>query len=141
MRLLAASLLGLPLGLERESRDKPAGMRTLMLVSIASAVFTLIALSMTALADDAPSAVRLDPVRAIEAVVAGVAFLGAGTIIRSGGDVHGITTGASIWLVGGIGTACGVGLFALAAGAAALGLVVLFVLGHIEAHAKDEEPD
>lgn len=129
------------LGLERETRDKPAGMRTHILVSGAAALFTLIALSMIGLAEDAASAVRIDPVRAIEAVVAGVAFLGAGTIIRSGGNVQGITTGASVWMVGGVGAACGVGLFVLAVLATALGLLVLLVIGRLEAHAKGEDPN
>jgi putative Mg2+ transporter-C (MgtC) family protein len=112
-RLGTALMFGVIIGLDREIRGKPAGLRTHMLVALAAAAFTLIALEMVkTIGDDSP-AVRVDPIRAIEAVVAGVAFLGAGAIIQARGSVLGITTGASIWLVGALGLACGSGTFPL----------------------------
>jgi len=100
-------------GIDRELRDKPAGLRTHMLVSLAAASFTLISFDFHArlIAQGNDNA---DPIRALEAVVAGVAFLGAGTIIQSANKVRGVTTGAGMWMAGAIGLACGGGLFAIA---------------------------
>lgn len=132
LRLAAAVLLGGVIGLEREVRDKPAGLRTHMLVSLAACLFTLIALRMIAAADDGPEALRIDPLRLIEAVTAGVAFLAAGTIIVNRGSVQGLTTGAGMWLAGAIGLACGAGLLPLAALATAVALIVLGLIRLIE---------
>jgi putative Mg2+ transporter-C (MgtC) family protein len=71
------------------------------------------------------SATQTDPIRVIEAVTAGVAFLAAGSIIQARGRVHGLTTGAGLWLAGAIGTACGVGVFSIAVLATVLGFAVL----------------
>ncbi len=76
---------------------------------------------------------KADPARVIEGVIAGVAFLGAGTIIQSRGDVKGLTTGTSIWLAGAIGLACGGGYYAIAAIVLSYALITLVVLGLIEA--------
>jgi putative Mg2+ transporter-C (MgtC) family protein len=78
-------------------------------------------------------AVRLDPIRAVEAVTAGVAFLAAGTILFARGEVHGLTTGAGMWLAGAIGLAAGLGLWQIAAVGTVLALIVLGLLQTLEA--------
>jgi putative Mg2+ transporter-C (MgtC) family protein len=130
MRLSAAVLLGGAVGLDREWRRKPAGMRTHMLVCLAAASFTVLAGQVSVMARELGQ--TGDPVRIVEAVTAGVAFLGAGTIFRAGRDVKGLSTGGSIWLVGAIGIACGAGSFALAIINAVLAVVILSVLGLLE---------
>jgi putative Mg2+ transporter-C (MgtC) family protein len=126
-RLLAASLLGALLGIDREMLSRPAGVRTFMLVSLAAATFTVVTFEVLARAL-AEGAGNVDPIRIIEAVTAGVAFLAAGAIIQARGKVHGVTTGAGLWLAGAIGTACGVGAYPIAILAAVLGFVVLTLL-------------
>ena len=73
-----------------------------------------------------------DPIRIIEAVTAGVAFLAAGTIVFSRGEVHGLTTGATLWLAGAIGVACGIGYYFIALLATVLAVFVLTVLRWVE---------
>ncbi len=128
VRLLAAVACGAAIGLEREAHHKPAGLRTLILVSLSACAFTVLALELAGLSTGIASAARPDPVRVVEAVITGVAFLGAGSIIRAGGEVQGVTTGATIWLVGALGTACGAGLLRIALAATILSLFVLIVL-------------
>ena len=131
-RLTAALVLGAVIGAERERRQKPAGLRTHMLVSMAACLFILISQQLAALPFGAEDALRVDPLRLIEAVTAGVAFLAAGIIFTSRGEVHNITTGASMWLAGAIGLACGAGQMPLAAMATAIVLLVLYVLRLLE---------
>ena len=130
-RLLAASVLAALVGLERELQDKPAGLRTHILVSVAACLFVVLGREIAAL-DFGAEAQRNDPLRMIEAVTAGVAFLAAGLIFTSGDRVRNVTTGASLWLVGAIGLGCGAGQMPLAAMATAIVLTVLFLLRHVE---------
>jgi putative Mg2+ transporter-C (MgtC) family protein len=124
-RLGVASVLGMVIGADREISGKAAGLRTHMLVSLAAASFTLVAFEMyLGLIDRHPNT-NADPVRVVEAVVAGVAFLGAGAIIQGRNSVLGITTGAGIWLAGAIGMACGAGLYLVAALTCVFALVIL----------------
>lgn len=131
LRLGLALVCGLVIGIDRELRNKPAGMRTHMLVSLAAASFTIVSFEFHArlLAQGNNNA---DPIRALEAVVAGVAFLGAGTIIQSRNRVRGVTTGAGIWVAGAIGLACGGGLYLMALGLTVAVFMVISVLGWIE---------
>ena len=80
-----------------------------MLISLAAAIFAILAMELSAFDVDESARVQTDPLRLIEAVTSGVAFLAAGSIIISGGNVHGLTTGASMWLCGAIGLCCGIG--------------------------------
>lgn len=131
-RLGVAAGLALVLGLERELRGKPAGLRSHMLVSLGAATFLIVGMEILfATAEGDPSA-RIDPTRIVEGVIGGIGFLGAGSIIRSGTSVHGITTGATIWLAGAIGIAAGVNNFALAAMVTVMALLIMTVLGAIE---------
>ncbi|MFN2362161.1 MAG: MgtC/SapB family protein [Marinobacter sp.] len=103
-----------------------------MLVSLGSATFPIIGMNVLfATAEGDPSA-RIDPTRVVQGVVGGIGFLGAGSIIRSGGQIQGITTGASIWLAGAIGAAAGINNFYLAGMVTCLALVIMVALGRFE---------
>jgi putative Mg2+ transporter-C (MgtC) family protein len=139
-RLLAACVAGLIVGLEREVRDRPAGLRTHMLSALASAVFMLIAIEMIHSFGGDDDITQLDPTRVVQAVTAGVAFLAAGTIIHGRGSVHGLTTGASIWLAGAIGLACGAGYLRLAFLAVLLSVLILLPIRMLETHLFGKAP-
>ncbi|MCC7274197.1 MAG: MgtC/SapB family protein [Alphaproteobacteria bacterium] len=131
-RLGAALLLGACIGLDREWRRKPAGLRTHMLIALASCTFTVLATELYLEALEANPDASADPLRIIEAVTAAAAFLGAGCIIQSRGEVSGMTTGAGIWLAAAVGLACGAGFVWLAAVNVALAIVILSVLGWVQ---------
>jgi putative Mg2+ transporter-C (MgtC) family protein len=124
-RILLAAGLSAMIGLEREYHQKPAGLRTNMLIGIGSAVFTILSLAFAQ--GGAGSADRL-----AAQVVTGIGFLGAGAILRSGLSVHGLTTAATIWVVAAIGMAVGAGSAGVAIGTTVVTLVVLAVLPPIE---------
>jgi len=138
IRLIAATLFGGIIGFEREYLARPAGMRTHILVALAAATFAVVTLELMMHAD--ALGVQSDPIRIIEAVTAGVAFLAAGTIIFSRGQVHGLTTGASLWLSGAIGVACGIGYYFIAILATILAVLVLTVLRHVENAMPKKDP-
>ncbi len=125
-RLLVAVLLGALVGWEREQAQRPAGLRTYMLVSFGSALFTV--LSIIAFGPNA------DPGRLAANIVVGIGFLGAGTIFREGEIVRGLTTAAGLWAVAAIGMAAGVGQYLLAAISTAIVLVILAGVRFVETH-------
>ena len=132
LRLGVAAVLGCVLGLDRELRGKPAGMRTHMLVSLGAATTAVVTMEIyDGLHVDFPDT-RADPLRMIEGVMAGVGFLGAGAIIRAGGDIRGMTSAANIWICGAIGLACGTGLYLIAAVAFAFAFLILTGLWFVE---------
>lgn len=124
VRLALAAILGGAIGLEREYRHKPAGLRTNMLIALGSALFSILSVELGAGAGS--------PDRIAAQVVTGIGFLGAGAILRSGENVHGLTTAATIWVNAAIGMAAGLGSYTVAAVAAAITLVVLAVLPWME---------
>lgn len=132
LRLGMAALFGMVIGIDREARDRPAGLRTHMLVALGSAVFAVVSIEMTMSPLVEGESVRVDPLRVLEATAAGVAFLGAGTIFRSGGSVQGITTGASILVAGAIGAATGGGWYLVAGTALVLAMLILTVIHFVE---------
>ncbi len=134
LRLFAAAALGASIGLEREWGDRAAGLRTHALVSTASALVMLVSAYAFTDAVTSTRTVVLDPSRIAAQVVSGVGFLGAGTIIMRKDTVRGLTTAASIWLVAGIGLACGAGMFGPAIVTAALALAILWGLKKMERH-------
>jgi|TARA_A100001391_G_scaffold155412_4_gene113238 putative Mg2+ transporter-C (MgtC) family protein len=142
-RLLVAAVLGALIGLEREIKKHPAGLRTHMLVSTAAAAFTIMTFEIYHEMVDlnADTIARLDPIRVIEAVTAGVAFLAAGAIIRSGTDIKGLTTGAGLWMAGAIGVSAGAGFFSVAAMATVLVLIITIVLGQFEKRFLEDEDE
>ena len=136
LRILFALLLGFIVGLEREAKNKPAGLRTNMLVCLGAAAFTLLALEIHYSMVDLRERVTSDPMRVLNGIMEGLGFLGAGCIIQSRGSVEGITTAATIWVVGAIGLACGAGRFGIAILTTVLAFLVLTALRFVEARLK-----
>lgn len=132
VRLAGGALLASVIGIDRQLRDRPAGLRTTMLVGLASATFALVGATMLETYRDMADVVRIDPLRLIEAVTGGVAFLAAGLIVFSGGKVHGLTTGAGVWLAAATGLAAGLGQWFIAVAAAIGGFVVIALLRAFE---------
>lgn len=132
LRLSVAVIVGGLVGFDREMRSKPAGLRTHILIALAAALFTVITFELHAEVANQKGIAASDPIRIIEAVTAGVAFLAAGAIIRSRGNVRGLTTGANMWLAGALGVACGSGYYAIAGIATGFAIIVLVVLGRLE---------
>ena len=137
-RLLGAILFGAILGFEREVKARPAGLKTHILVSLAAALFAIISIVSSHMPGLADEQVRIDPLRVIEAVTAGVAFLAAGTIIMSRGRVLGLTTGASLWLAGAIGLATGMGYWPFAAFVVVVAFAVLTLVSVAEHRYRDK---
>jgi putative Mg2+ transporter-C (MgtC) family protein len=129
LRLLLAAAAGAVIGVEREIKERPAGLRTNMLVALAAAVFTILTFEIYAV----HKASNSDPIRIIEAVTAGVAFLAAGTIIQNRRGVQGLTTGAAMWMCGALGVCCGAGYYALAVIATVLTVAILVALKRLDA--------
>jgi len=131
LRLALAVVFGSVIGLEREFHAHRAGMRTNALVSLGSALFTLISaygfLGLLTL-----SHVQVDPTRVASYVVAGIGFLGGGTIVVRKTEAQGLTTAAAIWTVAAIGMACGIGFYWEALAVTVLTLVVLRALRFLE---------
>jgi putative Mg2+ transporter-C (MgtC) family protein len=125
LRLLLAAGLGAAIGVEREIRQKPAGLRTNVLIGLGSALFTTISLQI--------GTVSGTPDRIAAQIVTGIGFLGAGAIMRSGLSVHGMTTAATIWVNAAIGMAAGAGEYAMATLATAITMLVLVALPPLEA--------
>jgi len=132
LRLVLASLLCGAIGFEREVRDQPAGFRTHILLGLGATLFTLVSaygfepFTRAALGG---GGLQFDPTRIAAQIIAGVGFLGAGAIIRQGGDVRGLTTAASLWLVAAVGLASGGGMIRLAFAVTALSLLALVSRG------------
>ncbi|MGE5575689.1 MAG: MgtC/SapB family protein [Syntrophothermus sp.] len=127
-RLVLAAFLGGLIGLERESTHRPAGFRTHILVCVGSALVMLV--SIYGFGD--LRGVPFDPGRLAAQVVSGIGFLGAGTIMREGASVKGLTTAASLWVVAGIGLAAGSGYYLGAIITSILVVVVLLYLNRLE---------
>jgi putative Mg2+ transporter-C (MgtC) family protein len=133
LRLGLALLLGGLLGLERELRGHAAGLRTHLLVSLGSCLFTLVSIAAgQAVEGPEPSIVRADITRIASQVVVGIGFLGGGAILRHGNSVHGLTTAANLWLTASVGLASGFGFFFGAAATVLLALLVLIGLRPVE---------
>ncbi len=129
LRLTVAAVLGGAVGMEREIREREAGLRTHLLVSVGAALFTLV--SAYAWADwsfSTPRGIVFDPTRIAAQIVTGIGFLGAGAIIRQGLTVRGLTTAATLWLVAAIGMASGAGYWEAAVIATVGALVTLWPL-------------
>ncbi len=126
VRLLLAAGLGGVVGLERQLRRKPAGLRTNMLICMGSALFTLLSGEIARRFGD-PS-----PTRIVSNLIPGIGFIGAGAIIRERGSVVGLTTAATVFVVASVGMAVGAGLYMTSVFAGLLILVALSVLGWVE---------
>ncbi len=129
LRLALAAALGGAVGLEREFREREAGFRTHMLVSVGSALFTIAsAYGFRDFLVHGGGLVRTDPTRIAAQIVTGIGFLGAGAIIRQGFSVRGLTTAATLWVVAAIGLTAGAGYYSAAAITTALVLFSLWPL-------------
>lgn len=126
IRLLVAFLLGGAIGFEREVTHKPAGLRTHILISLASALFTLLSTS------SAIYGATHDPGRVAANILVGMGFVGGGVIISAGGQVKGVTTAASLWIAAAVGMAAGLGEYGLAIFATFLVLIALWVIFALE---------
>ncbi|HKZ03952.1 MAG TPA: MgtC/SapB family protein [Methylomirabilota bacterium] len=137
VRLVVAALLGAAIGYERDTRGRPAGLRTHLIVSLASSLFMVVSTQFAYYQRYAPGdIVSVDPSRIGSYVAAGIGFLGAGAILRTGISVQGLTTAAGLWLVAAIGLAAGAGMYPEGVLATAIGLVALWALRRLED--KDE---
>jgi len=123
-RLLLAAVLGAILGYERESRSKTAGLRTHTLVALGAATFTVAG----AAGFDGSN---VDTSRLAAGVITGIGFIGAGTILRSGLHVTGLTTAATLWMAGALGVGAASGLYAVSISAGVIALASLLILGNI----------
>lgn len=135
-----AMLLGGIIGLEREMADKPAGLRTHMLVAGAATFLTSMGETLVANLDVSEALIRSDPVRIIEAIITGISFLGAGTIIRnrSENEVEGLTTAASLLFAAAVGIGVAEELFALSVGTVILVLLTLRIVKYVENRMKEQ---
>lgn len=130
-RLAAALVAGGAIGLDREWLHKPAGLKTHMIFALASAMMSIMALEVYYSELDHPGS-NPDATRVLQGIITGMSFLGAGAIIRGQHKIHGLTTGAGIWLAGGLGMVFGLGQYRLGAVAAVFGLAVLIFIRLIE---------
>ena len=125
LKLVLAAILGGMIGMERELRDKPAGLRTNMLICVGSTLFMSISTTVAQVLGG-------DPTRIAAQIISGIGFLGAGVVLQSHGFVLGLTTAATIWVVAGIGMALGSGMYGLAAFVTGMSLVTLYFLSFAE---------
>jgi putative Mg2+ transporter-C (MgtC) family protein len=125
LKLMLAAILGGIIGIEREMRDKPAGLRTNILICVGSTLFMSISTKVAQLLGG-------DPTRIAAQIISGIGFLGAGAVLHSHGFVLGLTTAATIWVVAGVGMALGSGMYLVALFATAMSLVTLYLLSFIE---------
>lgn len=134
IRLLIALVCGAAIGFEREWRSHAAGLRTHILVCLSAAIVAILTIEITHHSAFSRDAIRLDPIRLIEAVTAGVAFLAAGMIVFNKGEVKGLTTGAGLWFAGSIGLACGLGFWQIGLIATLFAVSVLWLIHRLENH-------
>lgn len=142
--------LGAIVGLEREMWGKPAGLRTHVFVAAGSALLILLGNGIVENFDESgsPGVITADPIRVLQAIVIGISFLGAGTIVQGGNRVEGLTTAASVYLTAGIGVAVAISYFTLAIATTLFAVSVLWGLGWVASRARtadagreDDEPN
>jgi putative Mg2+ transporter-C (MgtC) family protein len=133
LRMGTGLALGAAIGYERERTGHPAGLRTHLLVSLASATFMLVSSQFVFFQSyGQDDLIAVDTSRIAASVVSGVGFLGAGAILRNGISIQGLTTAASLWLVSAVGLAAGAGMYIVAVAAAVASLFGLTILRQIE---------
>ncbi len=138
IRLLAAVCAGAAVGIERQVRDKAAGLRTHILVAVGAATY-LVMSTEVAMEAAQPNVPPLDPLRVLGGLIGGIGFLAAGVIIEQRGNVRGLTTAASLWLTAALGAAAGLGQYALVGLAVAITLLVLWPIQLFERKILDDE--
>jgi putative Mg2+ transporter-C (MgtC) family protein len=131
-RLAIAVICAAIVGWDRESHGRAAGLRTFIMVALGSAGFTIVAVQLFAGLQATSQNVSGDPIRIMAAIVGGIGFLGAGAIIQSGGQIHGLTTAAGLWVIAAVGLASGSGYYALAVLVTVTAFLTLRVLRRVE---------
>jgi putative Mg2+ transporter-C (MgtC) family protein len=124
LKLVLAAVLGGCIGIEREMREKPAGLRTNMLICVGSTLFMTVSMKFGAISGDYT--------RIAAQIITGIGFLGAGAVLHSHGFVLGLTTAATVWVVAGVGMSIGAGFYSTAVFATALSIGTLTLMGYIE---------
>jgi putative Mg2+ transporter-C (MgtC) family protein len=138
IRLLVGTVLGAVIGYERHLHGRPAGLRTHLLVGLASTTFMLVSTHFVYFQHyTREDLVAVDTSRIAASVVTGVGFLGGGAILRTGLSVQGLTTAAGLWLVAAIGLSAGAGMYVISVAATGLGVVALTVLRRVERKEDD----
>ncbi len=125
LKIVLSFLFGALIGFEREKRNRPAGLRTHILVSVGAALITLVSIEFFRKYGESPSRIAAN-------IVVGIGFLGAGTIMKEGVSVRGLTTAASIWVASAIGLACGLGYYYPAILGTAITVVTLVFMRNVE---------
>jgi len=123
-RLLLAAILGGTIGLERQLKHRPAGLRTNMFICFGAAMFTILSSGLAGVPSDAA--------RIAAQIIPGIGFIGAGSILHNRGLTTGLTTASTLFVVASVGMAAGGGLYVTAIFATAVALLALFILGHLE---------
>jgi putative Mg2+ transporter-C (MgtC) family protein len=138
VRLVVGTVLGAVIGYERHLHGRPAGLRTHLLVGLASTTFMLVSTHFVYFQHYAKDdLVTIDTSRIAASVVTGVGFLGGGAILRSGLNVQGLTTAAGLWLVAAIGLSAGTGMYAISVASTFMGVIALTVLRRVERKEDD----
>ncbi len=134
LKIILSAFLGGLIGLERDIRGRHAGLRTHLLVCVGSCLFMLISIDIYSIyhSFNANSVLRIDPARIAAQIITGIGFIGAGTILRSGTTIIGLTTAGSIWVCAAIGMAVGLGYFNPALLTTAITLISLLILNKVE---------
>src|SRR5690625_3112588 len=129
IKLSLAALVGLILGVEREAKHKPLGLKTCVVISVASCLLTIVSIEAAFETHNGESFIRADPMRLAAQIISGVGFLGAGVILRRSNDViSGLTTAAIVWAASGFGIAIGAGYYVEVLIGVALIFIVLSLL-------------
>lgn len=139
LRLFLAAALAFCMGLDRELKGKPYGLRPFMMLSVGSAAFTMMVIELSHHSEAIARNVEMDPGQVIQAIIGSIGFLGAAAIIRSDKHVVGATTGTGIWVVGAIGVACGLGYYWYAILLTVFALLILVVLGKLHDHIQKRQ--
>jgi len=124
IKIILAIALGALIGIERGSSNKPAGMRTYMLITLAATIFTIISLKANSIFNSS----QYDPGRIMSQVLVGIGFIGAGVIIFNNNKLQGVTTAASIWVSTAIGMLIGLGMYSLATIVAFISFLIIAFL-------------
>lgn len=138
-RIIGALLFGGIVGYERETEQKPAGLRTIMLVTLGSALLMLLAQRIPDLIQVNVDTLTMDPTRILGSLVQGIGFLGAGTIFLHKSTVHGLTTAAAIWTMAVVGAAVGIGDWPLSIMGTLAASFILRVLGPLSFRIVEKE--
>jgi len=140
IRIMAAAFMGGLIGLERDIHGRAAGLRTHLLVSVGSCLFMIISwvIASRGVSPWLSGSENFDPGRIAAQVVTGIGFLGAGTIIKEGFTIRGLTTAACLWVAAGIGLASGAGLYGLAMVVTAVSMITLLFVEYLEKGMKKD---